>query len=269
MLELLTNRSIIEIKGQSPLSFLQKLTTNDLIKNKYCYTFLLSNQGRYLFDFFVYNLNDETVLIDIDESLAPKLISKLNFYKLRTNVTITTNNNYNIIYSRLELFDNILCSNQDPRLGSMGFRSIILKENSKLFTDSYNIYSDDKYNYAIPDGPIDLISDKSIPVEYGAEELNSISYSKGCYVGQEVISRTKYQGVVRKKIFKIVTAEDLNVEGRAEIKCRDELLGVCCSHYKNTGIALIREENLINIQNDPITIGNIPVELIIPKWRQV
>lgn len=88
-------------------------------------------------------------------------------------------------------------------------------------------------------------------------------------MGQEVISRTKYQGVVRKKIFKIIAAEDLNVEDRAEIKCRDELLGVCCSHYKNTGIALIREENLINIQNDPITIGNIPVELIIPKWRQV
>jgi tRNA-modifying protein YgfZ len=269
--EILINRSIVEINGQSPSSFLQKLTTNDLIKNKYCYTFLLSNQGRYLFDFFVYNLNDETILIDIDESLAHKLISKLNFYKLRTNVTITTNVNYSIIYSQMELFDNILCSNQDPRSSLMGFRSIALKETFTPSTASFNnnLYLNDKYNYTIPDGHIDLISDKSIPIEYGADELNSISYSKGCYVGQEVISRTKYQGVVRKKIFQIIAAEDLNVEDRAEVKSGDAVLGVCCSYYKNTGIALIREENLKNIQNDPITIGNIPVELVIPKWRQV
>jgi len=269
MFEILANRSTIEISGESPLIFLQKLTTNDLTKNKYCYSFMLNNQGRYLFDFFVYSLNSNTVLIDINTESANEFIAKLNFYKLRTNVTITTNSDYNIVYSKKELSDNILYSYQDPRFSLLGFRSLVFKENYQAISNSYNLYLNDKYEFAIPDGYTDLIVGKSIPVEYGAEELHSIDYNKGCYVGQEVISRTKYQGVLRKKIFKAVAAQNLNLETRAEIRSGETVVGTCCSYYNNNVIALIREENLQDIQNVPITIENIPVELVIPKWRQI
>lgn len=269
MFEILANRSIIEISGDSPLIFLQKLTTNDLTKNKYCYSFMLNNQGKYLFDFFVYSLNDNTILVDTNTESASEFIAKLNFYKLRTNVTITNNNDYSIIYSKKELSDNVLYSYQDPRFNLLGYRSLVLKEHYQATSNSCKLYLNDKYEFAIPDGYTDLRGGKSIPVEYGAEELHSIDYNKGCYVGQEVISRTKYQGVLRKKIFKAVAPQNLNLENHAEIRSGETVLGTCCSYYKNTVIALVREENLQNIQNVPITIENIPVELVIPKWRQV
>ncbi|MGV2432252.1 MAG UNVERIFIED_CONTAM: hypothetical protein LVQ98_02480 [Rickettsiaceae bacterium] len=69
-----------------------------------------------------------------------------------------------------------------------------------------------------------------MPPEYGAEELNAISYSKGCYVGQEVISRTKYQGEVRKKIYKISSTESLeNIEYGTEIISKAKKIGILLS----------------------------------------
>ena len=269
MFELLTNRSIVEITGDQPASFLQKFTSNDLVQNKCCYTYMLNNQGRYLFDFFVYNLDSLTVLIDIALDLVPELISKLNFYKLRTNVTVTIREDHSIIYSEKELSKGTICSCKDPRFDLMGFRSIAEKNVYQESESTQNLYFRDKYEHAIPDGHIDLIAGKSIPVEYGAEELHSIDYNKGCYVGQEVISRTKYQGVIRKKIYKIVATNDLDLkDNKVEIKNDEIVLGSCCSYYKNMGIALVREENLASLQNDPITIENIPVELVVPNWRK-
>ena len=270
MFELQSGRSIIEIRGDLPANFLQKLISNDIVENKYCYTYMLNNQGRYLFDFFVHNLDSRTVLIDIASGPATELISKLNFYKLRTNVTITTNNDYNIIYSKKELSKNAICSYRDPRFNLLGFRSVVEKGAYHPDDNTEGLYLHDKYEHTIPDGDIDLIAGKSIPVEYGAEELHSIDYNKGCYVGQEVISRTKYQGVVRKKIYKIISEDSLNLkENMTEVKSGDRVLGTTCSYYKNLGIALIREENFENVQNDPITIANFPVKLIIPQWRQI
>jgi folate-binding protein YgfZ len=115
-----------------------------------------------------------------------------------------------------------------------------------------NLFINDKYKYSIPDGATDMIQNRSIPIEFGAEELNAISYNKGCYIGQEVVSRAKYQGVIRKKIFKLEFTKNefgtdiANIATGAEItdlECKIKL-GVYCSGVQGLAIALLREEKI-------------------------
>jgi hypothetical protein len=311
--ELLSNRAIIEVSGDDALKLLQNLVTNDLYHEDYCYTYLLSNQGRYLFDFFIYKEKSDRLLIDVDSSLKDKLILKINLYKLRSNVVIKDlSDEYKVVYSDMRL-DNAICSFKDPRFDALGFRSItqeiedtpraneeltyegqfqkelgvarrgaertLVREHrsSKLrqrqflkFTEyigDADLYLEDKYNYAIPDGFVDLVLDRSIPVEFGAEELGAISYTKGCYLGQEIISRTKYQGVVRKKIFKLQSIDGSNLS-IGEVLSSGEIVGLACSTYKNMAIALLREERYLALTEKKATLNGNEVVISIPEWRK-
>lgn len=280
MYEILSNRAVIKVVGQDSVKFLQNLITNDIRKNNYCYTYLLNNQGRYLFDFFVYVHNSEEIYIDIDEKAKEALINHLNFYKLRSNIEIKDlDNEYKIAYSHQELKIESLISACDPRYNLLGFRSIakeaILSSlchsrpscHSREGGNPAPLYLEDKYNFTIIDGVEDLIIDKSIPNMYGAEELNAISYDKGCYVGQEVISRTKYQGVIRRKIYKVTADEDLSLISKDEEICAgNEQIGVICSTYLNKAIALIREEKYIANKKADITVKGIKVNLSLAPW---
>ena len=271
MYEILNNRKIIKIAGLDSVKFLQNLTTNDINKSNYCYTYLLNNQGRYLFDFFVYIHNLEEIYIDIDEKSKTALIDHLNFYKFRSKIEIIDcKDKYKIAYSHQELNMDSLVTARDPRYNLLGFRSITLSQSchSRVGGNlSKKLYLKDKYNFAIVDGVDDLASGESIPVIYGAEELNTISYDKGCYVGQEVISRAKYQGVIRRKIYKIKAEEDLSslVKNEEIITTKDKI-GIICSSYQNKAIALIREEKYLANEGEDITVGGIKVGLSLAPW---
>lgn len=271
MYEILNNREVIKIAGSDSLKFLQNLTTNDINKSNYCYTYLLNNQGRYLFDFFVYTHNLEEIYIDIDEKSKTALIDHLNFYKFRSKIEIIDcKDEYKIAYSHQELNMDSLVIARDPRYNLLGFRSITLSQACHSCVGgnlSKKLYLKDKYNFAIVDGVDDLASGESIPVIYGAEELNAISYDKGCYVGQEVISRAKYQGVIRRKIYKIIAEEDLSslVKNEEIITTKDKI-GIICSSYQNKAIALIREEKYLANKEEDITVGGIKVGLSLAPW---
>ncbi len=250
----LKDRSLIHIYGADAQQFLQNMVSNDVIKNKFSYNFLLSNQGRYIFDFFVIAENDQSYFVDIDEASSVLFIKRMNMYKLRRDLTISNvSADYCIMYSNASAIKKpqIDCKfyYQDPRYNKMGYRSLIsAKQLSSIEVLELDLYNMDKYEHYIPDGASDLIKDKSIPIEYGAEELNAIDYQKGCYVGQEVISRAKYQGVVRKKIFGLAfeseTKASTSKTNEAVINQSGEKVGVICSTYKNKAIALIRTEKL-------------------------
>jgi len=270
MYEILNNRKIIKIVGSDAEKFLQNLVTNDIMKSSYCYTYLLNNQGRYLFDFFVYVYNLEEIYIDIDRDSKSALIDHLNFYKLRSKIEIVDcNDEYIVTYSRQEPNIDSLVTVRDPRYAKLGLRSIVCYSHPSCHSsESGNpIYLEDKYNFAIIDGVEDLKFDESIPVFYGAEELNAVSYDKGCYVGQEVISRAKYQGVIRRKIYKVLSDEDLSLLIKdEEILAADDKIGVICSSYKNKAIALIREEKYLASKEKDITADGIKVNLSLAPW---
>jgi hypothetical protein len=272
MFEILENQSVISVSGSGAGKFLQSLTTNDIINNTYSHNYLLNNQGRYLFDFFIHTNEDNTFLLEINSARTEDLIKRFNLYKLRSDVHITNcSQTHKVIYSREPLEIDYIKSNQDPRYKKLGFRSIIeLEKINRLGRIANNLYFNDKYKYALPDGDIDLIFEKSIPVEYGAEELNSISYSKGCYIGQEVISRAKYQGVVRKKIYH-VSSGDSNINAQSGVDVVDLLgnkIGILCSSYIKQGIALLREELVLALTEKVAMINEVKVDINVPGWRK-
>lgn len=269
MYEILQNRALVEVSGSDSLRFLQGLITNDIIAYRYCYTYMLSNQGRYVSDFFILNMSDNNFLIDIALNSASNFIAKLMTYKLRAKVDIVQNTDkYSVLYSKEELKQsNVIASNKDPRYPALGFRSIILRTDD-LYNGQGNIYFEDKYHYAIPDGDIDLIYEKSIPLEYGARELNAISYKKGCYVGQEFISRSTYYGVIRKKIFKAIDVSGENNLITENLIPQSNNIGILCSKYNNLGIALVNEEKNFELIQNPVFFNGIKMILCAPGWRK-
>lgn len=269
MREILRDRAIIDVSGNDALDFLQNLTTNDIKKNNYCYSYALNNSGRYLFDFFVFKDSDTKFLIDINKNQVELFQKHLVMYKLRAKIEVSDLSQlYKVVYSKEQPQFPCIVSNQDPRFNKLGFRCII-KADADLMGENSGIYLEDKYNYAITDGYEDLVYEKSIPIEYGAEELNAVSYTKGCYIGQELISRTKYQGVLRKKIFKLYfeSFDDLSVSKNDEIIANNKKIGVICSYYKNRAITLIREEEFSILEQPIIKVQNQVAFLSLPPWR--
>lgn len=236
-------RGIIKISGADSFKFLQGLVTNDIkLANNGIYCFLLSSTGKYLFDFFVLEI-DSNYIIDVVLSEKNELIAKLHMYKMRSNIIISDlSEDYIVTYSKEQLSDAIF-SYQDPRYANMGFRSFQLQR-SMFNNEINNLYITDKYNYSIIDGDIDMIQNKSFPIEYGAEQLNAISYTKGCYIGQEVVSRTKYQGIIRKSIMQITFGLKSKSSIKGEIFFQGKEIGRICSFFNCKAIALIRDEGL-------------------------
>lgn len=270
MIELLKDRAIIQVHGPDAEKFLQGQTTNDIIKNQYSYNFILNNQGRYLFDFFIFRENNQSFYIDVHTSSADTLIKRLAMYKLRSNLELEDiSNNFFVLYSK-EAIDNSLFSLKDPRNDKLGFRSLVVQ--NKLYQKnnySKNLYLIDKYNLSIIDGNTDLIYEKSIPIEYSADNFNAIDYKKGCYVGQEVISRAKYQGVVRKKIYKLKFGTEIALIGKgADVTdLNGNKIGILCSYYEKVAIAQLREEKYLGLDKKIAIINDQSAEIIVPVWQ--
>lgn len=261
------NFSVLKVSGIDSSSFLQSIITNDInsAQKGSIYAMILSPQGRFLFDTFISKINDYYLLEARNESLD-KFVTKLRMYKLRKSVDIETLKGLQVSYfkdqSHIDIdAKNIIHSYADPRYKKLGVRVIAQSDCDADF----NQYIEDKYKYAIPDGNRDIPYDSAIPIEYGAEELNAISYTKGCYIGQELISRTKYQGVVRKKIFKLVSESSVSIENHDILNINQKKIGSICSYWANTAIALLRIED---IESDIITIEGKRFKIITPEWHK-
>ncbi|NBY35077.1 MAG: folate-binding protein [Alphaproteobacteria bacterium] len=274
MPELLENRSILSLSGKDALVFLQNIVTNDLNNYSYSYNYLLSPQGRYLYDFFVLKLSPDQLFIDIDSISAQSFLQKLTIYKLRRDIEIKNlASEYLVLYSRekMEINEGVIASNCDPRFSKLGFRSIVQSScANKLELVGNNLYMQDKYEFTIPDGRDDLIAGNSVVFQFGAEELAAVSFSKGCYIGQEVISRAKYQGITRKKLFKLVSDKKIafNDIGTEITDLRGEKIGIFCSSYNKLGIGLLNEEKYLGLDTKIALINGIQEVLILkPEWR--
>ena len=249
-------RSIIQIRGEDAAKFLQSIITNDLPNKGLAYSLILNSLGRFLFDIFIIK-QDDGYLLDAQTSQTSQIISTLKSYILRSKVIIEDlSDQYSVSYTKAP------GTYKDPRFHKLGYRTIVPKDHS-LNED----YLDDKYQYSIPDGDFDLIYGKSMPQEYGIDLLGGISYSKGCYVGQEVISRTRSQGTVRKGIFKVTAQDSIDRLSPGEVIFADKYeIGVLASAHHNLGIALIRTHDYEKHQQMQLTIDGISIAISKPEW---
>ena len=189
----LQNRTIIKIDGADSVKFVNSLCTNNIIKSQSCYNAILNSQSRFLYDFFVYKSSQDCIYIDIFCDFVEGFIKTLNKYKLRSKFEIEIENNLQIAVGIDSMIDDAKFSFLDTRNINLGTRFCIDKT-----TQNNNIeYDDLLVKNCIVAGEW-LEQEKAFILEYNFEEMQAIDFDKGCYIGQELITRTKRTGEIRK-----------------------------------------------------------------------
>ena len=201
-----SNSKFISIEGADSSEFLQNLITNDInncTKYKVIYSCLLTPQGKFLSDFFIFKTKNKFIL-ETHELFYENLLKKLKIYKLRSNVLISKIENIHsfIIFGDIEKDKNSIIFCEDPRRHNIGHKLIHESSNPKIL-ESYNQINEDEYHEIliknlVPFSHYDLEENKSLLLENNFENINSISWDKGCYVGQEITARMKYRDLLKK-----------------------------------------------------------------------
>lgn len=278
--EKLSDRKLIKISGNDSKSFLQGLITNDVEKlsdEQSIYACHLSPQGKYLTDMFISQSNDE-IICEIPAEYKQQFIQRLKIYKLRSDVIISDiSDDFEILWvdrdnSSFDLGKRVILENYDlcfidPRSVNLGLRAYVKKTNYQILesklTKPETLYEQKRIENKIPEGHKDLLADKSFPLEFGFDVINAIDFHKGCYVGQEVVSRTWHRGVIRKKIYLVKTDNILPSYGSL-INADQVNIGYLCSSINNIGLALIREEEFLQSKTakKKYFIDNVEITII-------
>ena len=274
---LLPDRGVCKMGGAERQDFLQHLLTNNLERvsqTRAIYTLLQTPQGKYLFDFFIVE-QDGHYLIDCDRDAAPELLKRLMFYKLRADVTLASMGDDWVVGAiwdtetsseagQVDVFHDGLRFN-DPRLSALGQRFMVpaaLADAALSIGEASTPQDYDAHRIALAvPGAQDLIADKTFPMEANLDLLNAIDFQKGCFVGQEVTSRTHRKGQVRKRIVTVRAAADLPAPHTA-VMAGERQAGELLSSSGSQGLALLRLDRLDN----PLTADEIAVQPSLPSW---
>ncbi len=269
---LLDDRAIIAISGPEAREFLQGLVTNDvtggLAPGTALYAALLSPQGKILFDFFITE-GDGALLLDCAKASREILLKKLKMYKLRARIEIEGRDQL-AVYSNLEghpenrptPYADRAITFADPRMTAFGNRSIGAIAEMPANLPGPLAYHQMRLALGVPEGA-DFGFEKIFALDAGLEELHGVSFTKGCYVGQELTSRMKHRATARKRIVTIAAEADL--PGSGAVTRGGSEIGEILASYGRSAFALVLLDRLEETQGD-ITAGSIPVTLTRPPW---
>jgi hypothetical protein len=240
---ILPSRSVILIEGKKLdiLNYLNSLCTNLIDEKKLIYTCILSPQGRFLFDFFVFQTED-SVFLDVNINFTNDLISLLNKYKMGVDISFEISRDHMVSISHQKM-DGL---HEDPRKSGFFYRGIVKNISSQM--DGSDVYNQARIQNKLAEGWEDLEREKSIILEYGMEY--AVDFNKGCYLGQELITRTKRVGEVRKGIYLLEYKGSNQLEkGIKVLDC-----GITLSCHNNMCLALLRHEKVLDIEKSDLWI---------------
>ena len=192
----LSDRAIVRISGEDVRGFLQSLVTNDVAGPLPVWAGLLTAQGKAVFDFLVWSEGDD-LLIDCEDAQADALIRRLTLYRLRRPITIARDESLAVHWA-LDGEQGV----PDPRLAMLGRRWIAPADGAAQGWRAHRL------GLAVAEGIAELGSDKTLWLETNAGELNGVSFSKGCYVGQENTARMNWRHKVNRRLAVMQVPED-------------------------------------------------------------
>jgi folate-binding protein YgfZ len=278
---LLTDRSVLRVTGEPARGFLHNLVTGDietLTPGAARYTALLTPQGKIIADFFVIEAGDDHgggFFIDGPKALAADLAQKLTFYKLRAKVTIESIETLAVIAAWDDQgatddvsFDDGLVY-RDPRLPALGLRAIVPADLARKAAADLGATLADASDYeahrialGVPRGGIDFIYGDAFPHDADLDKLNGVDFRKGCYVGQEVVSRVEHRGTARNRIV-AVAFDDHPAEDGVAVTAGDKTVGTMGSSAGKQGLAMLRVDRVAEAIDAgvPLSAGGIPLTL--------
>lgn len=274
----LPDRSVVKVAGEDARNFLNGLVTTDLNRLKPGlgrFGALLTPQGKIIVDFLITEApagHGGGFLIDCPKALAESLATKLKFYKLRAKVTVE-----NLDLGVLAAWDGQPAAQPDlafadPRHDGLGFRILIPEDLKQKLSDLIGAELVDATEYeahrialGVPRGGLDFMYGDAFPHETNMDRLAGVDFDKGCYVGQEVVSRMQHRGTARTRSVRVLL-DGPSPEAGATIVAGDKPVGTIGSTSGGKGIALVRIDRIADALDagQPLTAGGLALRLAEP-----
>jgi hypothetical protein len=286
----LDDRGILAVSGPDRRPFLQGLVSNDVEKVGPAaarYAAFLTAQGKYLHDFMMVEAG-ESIWLDAEAARLGDLKRRLSMYRLRAKASLDERPDLCVAavfgadapaalgLSREPGAARPLGSGAvfvDPRLASLGARAILPREEARaLLTDAglveaeFDRYDRLRLSLGVPDGSRDLVLEKSILLEAGFDELNGVDWQKGCYIGQELTARTKYRGLVKKRLVPVRIEGPTPPPGTI-VTTDGREIGEMRSSRDGLGLALLRIEPVH--EGKRLAAGEATLVPVRPAWMRL
>lgn len=281
---LLPDRGVVKVVGEPARAFLNGLLTGDIGKvtpQTACFAALLTPQGKIVADGIVAEAPAEDgggFFIDCPRALAMTLVDKLNFYKLRAAVIAEDlsevlgvmavwegagDTEYGLVYG-------------DPRLPALGERVMLpphlaaqaAADLGAALVDAAE-YEAHRIALGVPRGGLDFTYGDAFPHEADMDQLNGVDFDKGCYVGQEVVSRMEHRGSARNRVVP-VAFDGYAPDPGAPVTAADKPVGVFGSCSDGRALALLRLDRAADAltAGAPLVAGGATLRLIKPDWAR-
>ncbi len=279
---LLPERGVVKVAGNDARRFLNGLATNDIGKvapGSPRFAALLTPQGKIVVDFIVAEAAEGdggSFFLDCPRALVPALVEKLKFYRLRAKVTVE---DLSDALGVMAVWDGSgdseygLCY-ADPRLAALGLRVILPPQLAAEAASDLgaNLTEPDSYDahriaLGVPRGGNDFIYGDTFPHEADMDQLAGVDFDKGCYVGQEVVSRVEHRASARNRVVPIAF-DDFGPLPGLPVTAGDKTIGMVGSSANGRGLALLRLDRVADALAAamPLTSGGIAIHVVKPAW---
>jgi folate-binding protein YgfZ len=281
---LLPDRGVVKVVGDDARKFLNGLITadvGDLAPKQARFAALLTPQGKIIADFLVAAAEpagDGNFFLDCPRALAPALVERLNFYKLRAKVIVE---DLSEALGVLAFWDGGgstdygLCF-ADPRLPDLGGRCLLPPHlAAKAAADlgatlvTASDYEAHRIALAVPRGGIDFAYGDAFPHETDMDQLHGVDFNKGCFVGQEVVSRIEHRATARTRVIPVAIEGAVPAPGAA-VMAGDKTVGTMGSGAGERGLASLRLDRVEEALAAGIALaaGGVPVRPLKPDWAR-
>lgn len=281
---LLPDRGVVKVVGDDARRFLNGLVTGDMAKvaaGAPRFAALLTPQGKIIVDFIIAEAPAEDgggFFLDCPRALAPTLVEKLNFYKLRAKVICE---DLSEVLGVMAVWGGVVDSEYglsypDPRLPALGSRIMLpphlaaeaAADIGANLTDA-DTYEAHRIALGVPRGGTDFAYGDTFPHEADMDQLNGVDFDKGCYVGQEVVSRVEHRASARSRVVPIAYDEFAPISGLA-IMAGDKQVGTLGSTAKGRGLALMRLDRIEDAlaAKTSLEAGGVAIRAVKPSWAK-
>ncbi len=295
---ILQHRAVLRLAGPDVRGFLQGIVSNDVARvstDRALWSAFLTPQGKFLHEFFLIErpgAEGEVVFwLECEAERRADLLRRLKIYKLRAKVELSDAADELAVAA---LFGpgaaraiglagaepGRACDFAggvaflDPRLGELGARALLPRDGAAAALQRAGFavagladYDGLRIALGVPDGSRDLEVEKALLLESGFDELNGLDWDKGCYMGQELTARTRYRGLVKKRLLPVEIDGPVPAPG-TPVRAGEREAGVLRSTADGRGLALLRLAQL-GEDAEPLFAGEARLTVVRPAWLRI